>query len=563
MKKPDWDRIQEIYHEARKLPGSEWRPFLERVCAGDQVLVNEVIELLAIDESSFLDTPIVSLPLPSSEDNLIEKTIADRYLIKSELGHGGMSKVYLAHDCKIDDRAVVIKFLSRELLADSYALQKFKQESEALSRIRHTGVVQIFDKDELADGRPYFVMEFVDGMTLRSQIPSNGMNLERAASILKQIGAALDQAHEQGVFHRDLKPENILLRRGTDSVVLIDFGIAKVRDSLVAPTTTNGQSAGTLMYMSPEQLRGKRVTAASDIYSLAVIAYELVTGRLPFDARTPARLVELQKKRVRVRPRSLKEDLSTKAESIILRALSFESRSRYERAGEFGDSLAEALLAPGVARKKPSLKVVAASFLVLMTVALISFGIYTILHKLPNSGMNRSFNYFITIQRVRDGKDYQSNGKDETFDNGDKFRLTVSTLVPAYLYVFNEGPPEPNNVSFKMIYPNPATNKGSASVGANQSVQSDWITFRGPAGAENFWMVWSTSPVGELEAVTNEAFKNPDGGLTGQTLVKVKQYLMAKKSEIDATTSHYNANKTAVVRGRSDLLVALAQFKHR
>jgi serine/threonine protein kinase len=500
------------------------------------------------------------MPLASSQDNLLGTTIADRYFIEKELGHGGMSRVYLAYDRKVDNRAVVIKFLARDLLENSYARQKFKQESEALSRIHHPGVVQVLDKDEL-NGTPYLVMEFVDGETLRSQIPSNGMNLERAASILKQIGAALEQAHQQGVFHRDLKPENILFRRGTDSVVLIDFGIAKVTDSLVAPTTTNGQSAGTLVYMSPEQLRGETVTAASDIYSLAVIAYELVTGRLPFNTSSPARLLELQKKGLRLKPRRLREDLSTKAESIILRALSFDPSARCERASEFGENLAEALLIPGVAPEKRSFKVVLAVLLVVGGVAVISYGVYKLIHT-PREP-NRSFSYFLTVQTMRDGTDYKSNGKDDTFENGEKFRLTVLTPVPAYVYIFNERPPELNDISFKMIYPNPATNQGSASVGANQSVESPWFTFRGPAGAENFWIVWSTSPVAELDAVTSEAFKDPDGGLTGQTLARVKQYLTAKQREVDATTLHYNANKTAVVRGRRDLLVALAQFNHR
>ena len=108
------------------------------------------------------------------------------------------------------------------------------------------------------------------------------MNLERSAKILRKIGAAIEAEQKKGIFNRDIKPENILLRRGTGSVVLIDFCIAKVTDSLVAPTSTNGQTAGTLVYMSPEQLRGENVTAATDIYSMAVIAYEIVTGRSPF-----------------------------------------------------------------------------------------------------------------------------------------------------------------------------------------------------------------------------------------------------------------------------------------
>ncbi len=565
MKKPDWDRIQEMFCEARKLPRAERRAFVEKSTMGDTVLANEVLELLALDNPSFLDVPVANIPLAPATDYLLGTTINKRYLIEKELGRGGMSRVYFARDLKVNHKAVVIKVLSQELLGHRYARQKFEQEVEALSRIRHSGVVAVFDKGELRDGRPYFVMEFVDGETLRSEISSEGMNLERAAVILKQIGTALNQVHQQGVCHRDLKPENVLLMRDTDNVVLIDFGIAQIADSVHGPSTTKGHSAGTLMYMSPEQLRGEKVAPASDIYSMGVIAYEVVTGRRPFNITSPARLLELQKKRVRTKPRSLREDLPSKAETIILRALSFDSGARYARASEFGECLADALLASRVAPRKIWAKAARAS-LILIGIVLLSFAIYAFISTKGDREASRSFSYQLTVQKMRDGQPYQgtfkSNG-DAIFENGDKFQLTVSSPVPAYLYIFNEGPPEPNNTSFAMIFPNQKVNKGSPSVGANQSVQSTWITFRGPAGAENFWIVWSTSPVGELDAATSEASRHPGGGLTGESLVTVKQYLTARESEINTTTYHYNSNQTAVVRGRRDLLVTLAQFKHR
>jgi serine/threonine protein kinase len=562
MKPLNGDRIQEIFLEALSLPQSERSAFVAKTCANDADLARKINSLLAAHDSpGILETPVVRLHfLP---DNLAKTTIDGRYFIERELGGGGMSQVYLAHDRKVNNRLVVIKFLAMELLQNSYARQKFKQESEALSRIRHANVVEVMDTGELADGRPYFVMQYVDGETLRSQVSSGGMDMERAASILKQIGAALEHAHQQGVLHRDLKPENILLRRVTDDVVVIDFGIAKVTDSVVAPTTKNEQSAGTLMYMSPEQLRGERVAATSDIYSMGVIAYEMVTGRRPFNTDSPARLLELQKKGVRAKPRRLREELPAKAETIILRALSFDSGARYQHAREFGESLADALLER--IPKGPWPKVIRAS-LILIGAALISLAIYKIIYWPHVTEPSRSFSYFLMVQKMRDGQPYKepykSHGENEIFENGDKFQLTVSTPVPAYLYIFNEGPPGPND-SFTMIYPNQAINKGSPSLGANQSVQSNWITFSGPTGAQNVWIVWSTAPVGELEALTSEAPRHPEGVLTGQTLVKVKQYLTANEAEIDATTYNYNENRTAVVRGKRGLLVALAQFKHR
>ena len=155
-----------------------------------------------------------------------------------------------------------------------------------------------------------------------------GWTLERSALILRQIGAALYDVHKKGIFHRDLKPDNIMLQvlgNGTELVKIVDFGIAKVKDSVVAPSTVNNVSVGTLLYMSPEQLRGgQRITAASDIYSMAVIAYEMVTARRPFNPASGPQLLEMHCEGVRVRPVDLRTNLSLEAQAIILRALSFE-----------------------------------------------------------------------------------------------------------------------------------------------------------------------------------------------------------------------------------------------
>lgn len=565
MDEPDWDRIEEIYHEARKLPPDQRKDFVKEAAGDDPFVMRSVLELLeaAGSEDHILDKPI-ALGLPSSADQLVGQTIGERYFIERELGGGGMGEVYLAQDRRLHDLPVVIKFLARELGEDSYARQKFKQESEALSRIKHAGVVRVLDNNEHA-GRPYFVMEFIDGETLRSQIQSGGMNLRRAATILKQIGAALDHAHQQGVIHRDLKPENILLRRGTDEVVLIDFGIAKVRESVIAPTTTHGPTAGTVKYMSPEQLRGQEVTPASDIYSMAVIAYEMVTGQRPFNTDSAARLSELQKKRVRVKPRRLREDLPADAEAMILRALKFDPSARHERAGEFGDSLAGALVDRSVAPPVPWPKVIRAALVITIGIMII-IGVRKIIYPPPPPEPNRSFTYYLMVQRMRDGQPYgepyKSHGE-EPYSTGDRFQVTVSTPVPAYLYIFREGPPEDKETGFKLLYPRRTTNNGSASLGANQPVQTDWYSFEGLAAAENFWFVWSTSPVGELDAAISEALKHPKALLTDQTLIAVRQFLTTKEAEIDAKTYNYKDPQDAVVRGRHDLLVTLAQFRHR
>jgi len=193
-------------------------------------------------------------------------------------------------------------------------------------------------------------------------------------------------------------------------------------------------------------------------------------------------------------------------------------------------------------------------------------GIYEVMNWPHRPEPSRSFTYYLTVQRMRDGQAYREPFKshgEEIYGTGDQFQLTVSTPVPAYLYIFHEPQPQTTDTTFTLIYPRRATNDGSASLGPDQPVQSDWFTFKGPAGAENFWFVWSTTSVPELEPAINEAFKGPDGGLTGQTLVAVRDYLKTKEAENKAITFNYNTNQNAVVRGKHDLLVTLAQFKHR
>ena len=581
MEPARWERLQEIYHEAVALPPSEREAFLESACAGDLDLLSDIRGIVKATDSrgDILDSPVVELG--SASDSLVGTKIGDRYLVESELTHGGMSQVYLASDPKLPLQPVVIKVLSSALVENPYAQKKVDDEVEALSRMEHPGVVRVKDRGKLVDGRPYIVMPYIEGVPLSSQILRAGMDLERVASIVNQVGEALDHVHENGIFHRDLKPDNIMLRRGTDSMVLIDFGIAKLRASLIAPSMVSA-IAGTVPYMSPEQLCGQKLTRASDIYSMGIVAYEMVTGRLPFNPASPAHMLEMQRAGVRVRPKQLREDLSVEADRAIIRALKFEPRARYPRAGEFGGELSRSLLAPADGPDGiPWVKAIVG----LVVLAVVSFGAYWYINRAGTkpgrindhiesnptpsptpTPANHALTYFLTVQKMRAGKVYQqpykSNGKDDIFESGDKFQLSISASDPGYLYVFNEGPPGANDTSFAMVYPRNAVNNGSATLGANQTVQTDWITFHGPAGDENVWIVWSIRAVPELDDAKTEALKHPRGGLTGDRLVSVKAFLQTKKSESHVNVRHYKAGPKTDVKGESDLLITLAQFKH-
>ena len=615
MERPVWDRIQEIYYSTLPVPESERSAFIASACDEDPFLMREVTSLLKADDSSagFLESSVFELGLKiissdsakkSATDSLIGMTIDHKYLVERMLGHGGMGKVYLARDLTLHNRPVVIKVLLDASVKDDYVVRKFRQEVEALSRIDHPGVVNVLGAGELPDRKPYIVMQYVNGVTLRSQIPVECMDLERAALILKQIGAALEHVHEQKIFHRDLKPDNIMLQslKGEEHVKVVDFGIAKVKDSVVAPSTVDKVPVGTVLYMSPEQLRGgERITAASDIYSMGVIAYEMLTGRRPFNPASAPQLLEMHREGIRVKPIDLRASISSEAQAIILRALSFECTARYQSAAEFGDSLARALLNEGeTARRLDGVKTLTSGIkassapqlkterqfrlgkLQLAVMAVFLVVLFVVLWIMKQGGQiarnagssttaetpslpTRSFIYSLTVQRMRNRKAFQaafqSTGQ-EVFDNGDKFQLNIFSPNPGYVYVFNEGTPERNASSFTIIYPVPGTNEGSASVGGNQWAHTNWNTFGGEPGTENLWIVWSTAPVAELESGKTGAFNN-NGRLTGQSLDTVKAFLTAKDKESNSKINRDKTTQQTTVRGVGDVVVRLLELQHK
>ena len=284
----------------------------------------------------------------TSRANLIGKTLGGRYLIERELGRGGMGVVYLARDKpELHSRPVVVKILLEEALKNEIIVSKFYQEIESLTRLDDPGVIGIFDAGQLDDGTPYLVMQYVEGTTLLAAITREGMDLEKAAAIIRQVGRSVGAAHDAGILHRDLKPENIMLRTttsGEQQVKIIDFGIAKVKKSMSGPSPLTGLTVGTIGYMSPEQLSAKPLTPASDIYSLGVIAYEMLTGRNPFNPDSVFQLLEMQREGVRVEPCDLRPSLPAAAQQVILKALAFDSKDRFQSAREFGDRLAAALV---------------------------------------------------------------------------------------------------------------------------------------------------------------------------------------------------------------------------
>jgi serine/threonine protein kinase len=274
--------------------------------------------------------------------------LKERYLIEGELGRGGIGVVYLARDMQLLQRRVVIKVLLQDSENSAHTpwfKKKFEQEIEALVRLDHPGIIGVLDAGAMPDGKLFFVMQYVAGETMRSLLKVDCLDFARIASIVRQIGAALSAAHEKGVIHRDLKPENVMVQTltgGEPLIKLIDFGIATVKDSQFSTAAERTKVAGALPYMAPEQLRGQP-EPASDTWALGVIAYELVTGRLPFIADTMVQLHELQRQGLQNKPSKFRPDLPQAAEVVIQKALLFDPRKRIARAKDLGDELARAL----------------------------------------------------------------------------------------------------------------------------------------------------------------------------------------------------------------------------
>lgn len=296
-------------------------------------------------------TPFGTAPMPAApslkQTNYDGSLLKDRYLVEGELGRGGIGVVYLARDTQLMNRRVVVKVLledSTNALHNPWFKKKFEQEIEALVRLDHPGIVGVLDAGTMPDGKEFFVMQYVEGGPLRKLV-KGPMDFAQVARLVRQIGHALNAAHEKGIVHRDLKPENIMVQvvnENEEMLKLIDFGIASVKDSKVATNAEKTKVAGALPYMAPEQLRGQP-EASSDIWALGAMAYEMLTGRLPFYAETLVQLYEMQKRGVQASPRSLRPDISPAVEDILFKSMAFDPAERYQRAKDLGEDLARAL----------------------------------------------------------------------------------------------------------------------------------------------------------------------------------------------------------------------------
>lgn len=265
------------------------------------------------------------------EDRLVGTVLDGRYAVKEVIGTGGMSVVYKAEDTQ-EGRLVALKVLKEEFVREPKSRRRFLNESRAIAMLSHENIVDVLDVNFEGDVQ-YIVMEYLEGPTLKEYMVEHGaLDVYDALHIVEQILSALKHAHERGVVHRDIKPQNIILVDGNETVKVMDFGIAHVQN--YSTITISDKAIGTVHYISPEQAKGRPADERSDIYSTGVILYEMLTGKLPFDADSAVSVALMQVQQKAVPPSQIVPDIPPAVEHIVMKAMRKNVEARYQNAGE-------------------------------------------------------------------------------------------------------------------------------------------------------------------------------------------------------------------------------------
>jgi eukaryotic-like serine/threonine-protein kinase len=358
MKPERWQQLDSMFHSALRREPAERPAFLEEACVGDKSLRLQVEALLAAHEEagSFIEKPALEVEARSVADDQGESAVGHtigHYKILSSLGVGGMGEVYLAEDSNLG-RRIALKILPAEFTRDIDRVRRFQQEARAASALNHPNIITIYEIGQFQD-RHFMAIELIDGETLRQRISGvesgttaigrsiRPPQLREILNIAIQAADALAAAHEVGIVHRDIKPENIMVRRRDGYVKVLDFGLAKLTegpatapDPDVATRTQIKTSAGVVMgtanYMSPEQARGEKVDARTDIWSLGVVLYELVAGCAPFDRSTPSEVIALILEREPPPLARYAREVPPELERIVGKALTKDREERYQTA---------------------------------------------------------------------------------------------------------------------------------------------------------------------------------------------------------------------------------------
>jgi serine/threonine protein kinase len=338
-------KASEILLGAVDLPRAERDAFITAACGRDAALEKEVRSLLAHDVP---DSELTTEPGPLPEPRDMTGSTVGRYRIVSELGRGGMGIVWKAED-PVLGRLVAIKFLPPSQARQETARRRFLREARAASSLSHPGIATVYDVGEV-DGEPYIAMQFVEGRTVRERLKQQPYAPSEAVRVALQAARVLDYAHARGVIHRDVSASNIMVTND-GSVVMLDFGVA-LRSADSSRLSRSGELVGTIGYMAPEIIMGEDATAQSDVFSLGVVLYQMVTGYVPFRSDKPSDFIRATRELDPEPPSRLVRGVTKELDRVIETALARDLTHRYASAHRFADDL-EAIIRDGSLPRYP------------------------------------------------------------------------------------------------------------------------------------------------------------------------------------------------------------------
>lgn len=641
-------QIEEIFLKASELPANERDAFLMNKCGTDDDLRQEVESLLTFEKTSddLIGTSPAALAAEmfagnQEKDGLIDKEFK-HYKIKKLLGKGGMGEVYLANDKKLN-RQVAIKFLPNSTWENKNTLRRFKQEAFAASALNHPNILTIYEFESEAE-QTFLVSEYVEGETLREMLKGDGLSTIESLSIAEQIALALAAAHKAEIIHRDIKPENIMIRED-GFVKILDFGLAKLTGNKVsiedyetvfkeASLTKTGTMMGTTSYMSPEQIRGRNdIDARTDVWSLGVVLFEMLTKELPFNGETIGDTIASI---LKTDPPSIANyfpDCSSELKLIIDKSLAKNADNRYQQIREMaadiknlknrlefeaelgrfttGEKNKNLLnLANNETQELPSRttnirkgsisnesesttktkqidhSIIYFSIAILML--FVGFGGISFfwkpanLNTVANSVNQNTFveinsntkpklqlNYSLTVQSYNDGRykePFDLSGE-MLFRGKDRLRLNIQSPQDGHLYIFNESPKDNNgNTSFNILFPSPTSNGGKSRVAWEQKIEipeESWFQLDDTEGTELVWLVWSLSPIAELESAKKFANPKDQGKIKDAELVNFIESLLQKNPLNKNNIQKDDDKKISQITANTDILTHIIKLEHR
>ena len=614
-----WQEISRVFKSAISLDGEARSAYLNRQ---DDSLRAEVEKLIdshqQADGEKFIDgvaaednAHLLVLDDDSREEpsrRLSKDQQLGSYLVLDTLGAGGMGEVYLARDSRLG-RTVALKVLSQDISSDKRRMQRFRQEAKIASSLNQPNILTIFEFGETGD-LTFLATEFVDGETLRDYMHGKRLKIGEVLDIAIQVLAALDAAHDARIVHRDIKPENVMIRRRDRVVKVLDFGLAKVTER--KSTMLTGQESeleaatefktaphsvmGTINYMSPEQAQAQPIDERTDIWSTAVMIYEMVSGMLPFKGATDSHtIVQILEKDPVPLTQFTQLKVPAELQRIVSKALSKNADERYQTAKDMlidlrslkkrldveteiertsSPETPRATVAIEASERRPQKRRVLAIALIAM--ALATAGIFALnIWRSSRTRSNvavapaelRTLTYWITVQKFRDGKPYQNPFTvpgEILFETGYQIRVSFRSPQSGYLYVLSEGPREASGqTQFVTLFPSTTANKGSSLLPADQVVQipeASWFRFDRQQGTERLWLVFSSDAVPELDALREFASTRTAGLVTDLAKNRAVQNFLTQHSAEQAKAEKGDAQTTLQAPGK--LLVYPVKLEH-